>query len=67
MLIFRTFVWNFSASAAYKLDRLTVPMLGEIKGYSSWNFEGKFWTELEESVTEICRNKVLMPREAIEK
>lgn len=44
----------------YKLDRLTVPILGKVKGDSTWNSERQFWAKFEKPITEIRRDEVLM-------
>ena len=60
-LIPRTFIiWKFTSFTTNESDRLAVPILGEVKGDPSRNSERKFWTELEKSVTEVCRNEILM-------
>ena len=51
--------WGLPSFATNKLDRLTIPIPGEVEGNSSWNLERKFRAELEKSVTEVCRDEIL--------
>ena len=52
-------VGELTAFTTYELDRLTIPVLGKVKGYSSWNSERQFWAEFEKPVTEIYRDEIL--------
>jgi len=60
-LISRSFIIRkFPPFTTNKQNRLTIPIPGKVEGDSSWNSECEFWTELEKSVTEVCRNEILM-------
>jgi hypothetical protein len=51
---------KLTSFAAYKLDRLAVPVFGKVEGNSSWEPERQFRVEFKKTITEICRNEILM-------
>lgn len=58
-------VGRVTSFTTHKLDGLTIPVLVEVKGDSSWNFERQFRAEFEKPITEICCDEVLMSTEPL--
>jgi hypothetical protein len=51
------------ALAAYKADRLTVPIMHEVKREAAWQIQSQRWSELKKAVAEIGGEYVLMGHE----